>query len=154
MTTPQILTIDPATVSWKHQFNLTCHQNVIGILDREIWLTVPLDSFWSNVIQKVQSLPSSYVVIILIYLPKRQLCAPKCTVVTKKYDSNRVYAQKFSKEIAQLEEISSHKQGDTLPKSKSKSHAERERVKPGVNGINVILTLIHKPVLTFEIRLK
>ena len=41
-----------------------------------------------------------------------------------------------------------------LPKSKSKSHAEKERVKPGVNGINVILTFILKPVLTFEIRLK
>ena len=52
---------------------------------------------------------------------------------TKKYDSNKVYIQEHLSEIAWLEETSSNKHSDVLPKSWSKYHAEKERVKPGIN---------------------
>ena len=52
---------------------------------------------------------------------------------TKKYDSNKVCIQEHLSKIAWLEETSSNKHSDVLPKSWSKYHAEKERVKPGTN---------------------
>ena len=42
------------------------------------------------------------------------------------------------------------KGGDALPKLWFEYHAEKERIRPGINEINVFLTLIPKPAHTLE----
>ena len=95
--------------------------------------------------KKIQSLPSSYAETTPIYIPKGPSFAPK---YTKKYDSNKAYIQEPLNEIACFEETSSNKHNYVLPKSWSKYHAEKENIKPDINGITEVLTLIPKPAHT------
>ena len=98
--------------------------------------------------KNVQSLPSSYVEIMPIFLPKY---VPKSSTVTKKYDSNEVYIQERLNETVWLQKTSNNKHGDVLPKARSKYHVEKERVKSVINGINEILPVIRKHVHTLKL---
>ena len=89
--------------------------------------------------KKVPLLPSSHFEPSPIYLPKGPSYTSKCTIVTKKYDINGLCIQERLNGSAWLKETISNKLSDVLLKSLSKSHAEKERVKSDIHGINVTL---------------